>query len=114
MKKILTLLLLAPLFGMSQQTPTNASDAAYIKKLSDEILTNGKAYDLLYELTKKVGGRIAGSPAMYKAEAWGEKTLQQLGAPVVIKQHVWCQDGCVAAEILRASQVLMVKNKFVA
>jgi hypothetical protein len=87
MKKILTLLLLAPLFGMSQQTPTNASDAAYIKKLSDEILTNGKAYDLLYELTKKVGGRIAGSPAMYKAEAWGEKTLQQLGVPVVIKQE---------------------------
>jgi hypothetical protein len=86
MKNIIYLLLLLPFLGSSQQTPTNAADAAFIKKLSDEILTNGKAYDLLYELTKKVGGRIAGSPAMYKAEAWGEKALQQLGAPVVIKQ----------------------------
>ena len=86
MKKIIYLLLLAPLFGLSQVSqPTNA-DAVFIKKVSDEILTNGKAYDLLFELTKKVGGRIAGSPAMYKAEAWGEKTLQQLGAPSVSKQ----------------------------
>ena len=86
MKKIITLLLLAPLFGLSQASQSSNQDAAFIKKLSDEILTNGKAYDLLYELTKKVGGRIAGSPAMYKAEAWGEKTLQQLGAPNVSKQ----------------------------
>jgi carboxypeptidase Q len=78
MKKIITLLLLAPLFGLSQASQSSNQDAAFIKKLSDEILTNGKAYDLLYELTKKVGGRIAGSPAMYKAEAWGEKTYSNL------------------------------------
>jgi hypothetical protein len=86
MKKIIYLLLLVPFFGLSQSTEPSNADAVFIKKLSDEILTNGKAYDLLYELTKKVGGRIAGSPAMYKAEAWGEKTLQQLGAPSVSKQ----------------------------
>ena len=86
MKKIIYLLLLAPFFGLSQSTEPSNTDAVFIKKISDEILTSGKAYELLYELTKKVGGRIAGSPAMYKAEAWGEKTFQQLGAPAVSKQ----------------------------
>jgi len=86
MKKIIYLLLLVPFFGLSQATEPSNADAAYIKKLSDEILTNGKAYDLLYELTKKVGGRIAGSPAMYKAETWGVNAFQQLGAPAVSKQ----------------------------
>jgi len=75
-----------PFFGLSQATEPSNTDAVFIKKLSDEILTNGKAYDLLYELTKKVGGRIAGSPAMYKAEAWGVHTFEQLGAPSVSKQ----------------------------
>jgi hypothetical protein len=86
MKKVISLLLLAPFFGLSQSTEPSNADAIFIKKLSDEILTNGKAYDLLYELTKKVGGRIAGSPAMYKAEAWGVHTFEQLGAPSVSKQ----------------------------
>jgi hypothetical protein len=86
MKKIIYLLLLMPFFGLSQATEPSNADAVFIKKLSDEILTNGKAYDLLYELTKKVGGRIAGSPAMYKAEAWGVNAFQQLGAPAVSKQ----------------------------
>ena len=81
MKKIIYLLLLMPFFGLSQATEPSNADAVFIKKLSDEILTNGKAYDLLYELTKKVGGRIAGSPAMYRAEAWGVNAFQQLGAP---------------------------------
>ncbi len=86
MKKIIYLLLLMPFFGLSQATEPSNADAVFIKKLSDEILTNGEAYDLLYELTKKVGGRIAGSPAMYKAEAWGVNAFQQLGAPTVSKQ----------------------------
>ena len=86
MKKIISLLLLAPFFGLSQSTEPSNADAIFIKKLSDEILTNGKAYDLLYELTKKVGGRIAGSPAMYQAEAWGVNAFQQLGATAVSKQ----------------------------
>ena len=86
MKKIIYLLLLLPFFALSQAIEPSNADAIFIKKLADEILTNGKAYDLLYELTKTVGGRIAGSPAMYQAEAWGVNALQQLGAPAVSKQ----------------------------
>jgi len=62
-------------------------DSAFIKRISDEILTNGKAYDNLHDLTKKIGGRLSGSPQMYKAEAWGLQTLLQSGA-----DKTWMQE----------------------
>lgn len=82
MKKLVFLLFLSPMVLWAQQ-----DDAAMIKKISDEILRNGKAYDLLYQLTKQVGGRIAGSPQMYKAEVWGEKSLKEMGADNVYLQE---------------------------
>lgn len=93
MKKIYFLLLLLPFGGFAQQ-----EDAAVIKKISDEILRNGKAYDLLYQLTKQVGGRIAGSPQMYKAEAWGEKVLKEMGA-----DKVWLQE-CMVPRWVRGAK----------
>lgn len=93
MKKIYFLLLLLPFGSFAQQ-----EDAAVIKKISDEILRNGKAYDLLYQLTKQVGGRIAGSPQMYKAEAWGEKALKEMGA-----DKVWLQE-CMVPRWVRGAK----------
>lgn len=93
MKKIYFLLLLLPFGGFAQQ-----EDAAVIKKISDEVLRNGKAYDLLYQLTKQVGGRIAGSPQMYKAEAWGEKALKEMGA-----DKVWLQE-CMVPRWVRGAK----------
>lgn len=62
-------------------------DSLLIRAVADEILVNGKAYDNLRILTKQVGARLAGSPGMYKAEAWGQQTLQQSGA-----DKVWLQE----------------------
>jgi carboxypeptidase Q len=53
-------------------------DSAFIKSISDEILTNGKAYDYLHQLTKGIGGRLSGSPNMVKAENWGLKVMQDI------------------------------------
>lgn len=53
-------------------------DSVFIRKIADEILVNGKAYDDLRILTKQVGARLAGSPQMVKAEQWGLKTMQAL------------------------------------
>src|SRR5688572_11933952 len=53
-------------------------DSIFIRKIADEILVNGKAYDDLRILTKQVGARLAGSPQMVKAEQWGLKTMQAL------------------------------------
>jgi carboxypeptidase Q len=75
-------LLLLPLFSNAQAN----TDSLFIKKMSDEIMTNGKAYDLLYELTKKIGGRLAGSPQAQNAVTWGKKSLEAIGADKVYLQ----------------------------
>ena len=45
-------------------------DSVFIRRIADEILMNGKAYDDLHVLTKQIGGRLSGSPQMVKAEQW--------------------------------------------
>ncbi len=65
-------------------------DSVFIKKIADEILTSGKAYDNLHELTKKIGGRLAGSPQMVKAEQWGMRMMKESGA-----EKAWMQQCMV-------------------
>ncbi|MFT3903191.1 MAG: M20/M25/M40 family metallo-hydrolase [Niabella sp.] len=62
------------------------TDEAFIKRISDEILTNSQAYENLRVLTKTIGGRLSGSPQMYKAEDWGYALLQNTGGDKVYKQ----------------------------
>jgi carboxypeptidase Q len=80
-------------------------DSIFIKHLSDEVLTNGKAYDNLRELTKKIGGRLSGSPQMVMAEAWGKKTLEQAGA-----DKVWLQQAMVPHWVRGGKDVLTAPN----
>ncbi|MEO6613844.1 MAG: M20/M25/M40 family metallo-hydrolase [Chitinophagaceae bacterium] len=82
---VIVLLFLAGVPAFSQK-----EDSVYIKKISDEILSNGKAYDNLHYLTKEIGGRLAGSPGMVKAEQWGLKTMQESGA-----EKAWMQECMV-------------------
>jgi carboxypeptidase Q len=92
MKKLITLVAILPLLANAQ-----TKDSVMIKRLSDEILRNGKAYDLLYQLTKQVGGRLAGSPQFAKAVQWGKITLEQQGADKVYLQECmlphWVRGG---------------------
>lgn len=75
MKKCLaTLAVLGLVFVSNAQT----EDSIFIRRIADEILLNGKAYDDLRVLTKQIGGRLAGSPQMVKAEQWGLKVFQSL------------------------------------
>lgn len=62
------------------------ADEVFIKKISDEIFTHSKAYDNLRVLTKTIGPRLAGSPNMYKAEAWGYNLLKATGSENTYKQ----------------------------
>ena len=79
-------------------------DSIFIKRISDEILTNGKAYDNLRYLTKKIGARLAGSKNMVKAEEWGFQLMQQSGATKTWKQQCmvphWERGGKDKAEAL--------------
>lgn len=61
-------------------TRAQSEDSIFIKRISDEVLTNGRAYENLYYLTKQIGARLAGSPQMVKAEQWGLTVFQQNGS----------------------------------
>ncbi len=61
-------------------------DSITIKKMSDEIMTNGKAYDLLRQLTKQIGGRLAGSPQQQNAAIWGQRNMAAFSPDKVYMQ----------------------------
>ena len=61
-------------------------DSIIIKKMSDEIMTNGKAYDLLRQLTKQIGGRLAGSPQQQNAAIWGQRNMAAFAPDKVFMQ----------------------------
>lgn len=88
---LLLLIMVVPGFAQKE-------DSAMIKKISDEILTNGKAYENLRYLTKQIGGRLAGSPGMVKSEQWGLKTMQESGA-----DKAWMQE-CMVPHWVRGGQ----------
>jgi hypothetical protein len=100
MKKLLFAILVLPLCGIAQ-----TEDSATIKKIADEIMRNGKAYELLTQLTKKIGGRLAGSPQFAKAVQWGKTTMEKMGADKVSLQECmlphWVRGGTDKASITR-------------
>jgi hypothetical protein len=81
---ILPVLLTCSLPVLAQQ---KESDSVALRQIADEILTHSKAYANLKVLTGEVGGRLAGSPGMVKAEKWGVKALQEAGADTVYLQE---------------------------
>jgi carboxypeptidase Q len=77
MKNILAILCIA---FLSMPSFAQNEDSVFIRQIANHILVNGKAYDDLRTLTKTVGSRLSGSAGMYKAEAWGLKTMKEAGA----------------------------------
>ena len=82
MRALFVALLCLPLYIQAQ---TN-QDSITIKKMVDEVMTNGKAYDLLRELTKNIGGRLAGSPQQQNAAIWGKRNLASFNPDKVFLQ----------------------------
>lgn len=80
---LLPVLLVCSIPASAQQLK---NDSIRLRQLATEVLTNSKAYDNLRVLTKQVGGRLAGSPQMVKAEEWGVKALKEAGADTVYLQ----------------------------
>lgn len=78
------------LFFVTLGAQAQNQDSLLIRRLADDILESGKAYENLRILCKTVGPRLAGSTGMLKAEAWGVKTLKEAGA-----DKVWLQECMV-------------------
>ncbi len=111
MKKLTTSLVCCLLSGslFAQQAPT---DSTIIKQFFDMSLDKGQSYQWLRELTKNVGGRLAGSANAAKAVQWGKALLEQQGADKVFLQDVmvphWERGAKEQAYILNGKQKIVV------
>lgn len=86
MKKIASLSsLILGLVFLSGQTK---EDSLQFRKISAEILNNGKGYTELKELTKSIGHRLSGSEAYEKSVQWAARKLREAGADKVWLQEV--------------------------
>ncbi|MBV8327521.1 M28 family peptidase [Chryseobacterium sp.] len=57
------------------------------ENISDEIMTNGKAYDNLGELTKGIGPRFSATPGYARAVEWAEKKFKEIGINMIWRQE---------------------------
>ncbi len=94
MKKILLLVTMA-VFSLAAIAQNE--DSVFLRRLANEILLNSKAYENLRVLTKTIGGRLAGSPQMVKAEAWGLNAMKAANADAAWLQQCmvphWVRGG---------------------
>lgn len=74
---VLGLLLILGL-GYSAELYGQDEDIHMIRKIHDEALSNGKAYEWLFQLCTKHGGRIAGSEAYLGATKYTSSTLKNI------------------------------------
>ncbi len=64
------------------------SDAEMIRKVYDEVLQNGQAYEQLRFLTKQIGPRLTGSPQAAAAIDWSKEVMEDLGFDNVFLQEM--------------------------
>ncbi len=83
MKSLILTVFLAPYFVFSQNV-----DSIFIRKIFDEALLRGKAYDDLRELCKDVGPRLSGSAEAQMAVEWGERKMKSYGFDKVYLQEI--------------------------
>ena len=105
---------IAATFFLASNSFSQIDDSVMIKRFSDEILANGKAYDNLRHLTKQIGGRLSGSPQMVKAEKWGLQILQESGDDKAWLQECtvphWVRGGKEKADALYNGAVTGARN----
>jgi carboxypeptidase Q len=74
------------LFPASASQAQTAYDSVILRRISDEVMRNGRAYENLRFLCKQVGHRLSGSPAAAKAVEETARMLREAGA-----DRVWLQ-----------------------
>ncbi len=74
--------------GLSINVCAQSEDEKQLKKIYDQALTNGKAYDWLNYLSNQIGGRLSGSVQAQLAVDYTKKQLDSLGLDRVYLQPV--------------------------
>lgn len=81
------LFLLVTAFAFFQITNAQNEDSVAIRKIADNILKEGKAYEDLRYLCKKIGARLSGSDNAQKAVEATARMLKEAGADTVYLQQ---------------------------
>lgn len=102
---LLALTVFSTLYQTLQAQSSNevAADAAYIRKIYDQALTDGRCYPWLEHLATKIGHRISGSDAAARAVTWTHATLDTLGL-----DSVWLQPVMVPRWVRGAAEEVRV------
>jgi carboxypeptidase Q len=91
---------------------SQAQDSLTIRKIYDEALVNGQAYDNLHYLCKNIGQRISGSANAQKAVDWSKKLMDSYGFDHVFLQEVmvphWVRGDKEVAKIIDGDKEIPV------
>lgn len=100
------LILSAILFSLFISANAQNKDSIVIKRIFDETLLNGNAYQWLYDLTENIGPRLAGSKEAGTAVEWAKQKMIEAGADTVYLEDVmvphWVRGAKENAYIIEA------------
>jgi hypothetical protein len=88
MRKALSIVLFYCSFAVTAVF-AQTDDSIALRSIYSEILSNGKSYSWLEDLSNNIGGRLSGSPEAAMAVEWTRKKLLEAGADTVYLQEVW-------------------------
>ena len=96
----------------AQAQPDFRSDSLFIRKLFDEALARGKAYEWLRHLTTQVGPRLSGSEGAARAVEYTHQLMEQEKLDRVFLQPVkvphWVRGGPEKAHLVVGTQKIQV------
>lgn len=90
---------------LAAQTPEKDADAAFIRKIYDQALTDGRCYPWLEHLSLRIGHRLSGSVGAEKAVQWTRSMLDTLGL-----DSVWFQPVMVPHWVRGDAEQVRVKG----
>lgn len=88
MKTLLKISIFFVSFVASAQQTDFKQDSSQLRNIYTASLNNGKSYQWLEYLSKRIGGRLSGSEGDKKAVLWGKNELEKLGLDKVWLQPV--------------------------
>jgi carboxypeptidase Q len=101
------------LFSLVVLLANSQSDSVFIRKIYDEVLSKGKAYEDLRSLCKDVGARLSGSPQAQMAVEWSESKMKSYGFDKVYLQEImvpqWKRGTKESAWIKVKSKIIPIK-----
>jgi carboxypeptidase Q len=90
---------------LNAQNVEKNADAAFIQKIYDQSLSDGRCYEWLEYLSLRVGHRLSGSAGAEKAVNWAKSTLDTLGL-----DSVWLQPVMVPHWVRGDAEQIWVTN----